>query len=100
MPVLYVDCPDLRTSDHADGMVEVIRKFQWENWTSLRFAEPTSSTYRQATASMAERFMRANKIIEESESAGTMPTLASRTEEDRKALSSALEAFKIRKHGS
>lgn len=60
MPLLYVDVPALHATEPDDGLVLLVREFQWEDWTRVRFAERASDEYRGRVAALAERLVRAN----------------------------------------
>ena len=64
LPLLYVDFPLLHEDDSADDLISLVRDFQWENWTELRFADRSSGEYRRAVASLAARLVRANEAAE------------------------------------
>lgn len=71
MPILWVDFPALHEDPPTDGVIELIKPFQWENWTELRHAESSSSDYRRAVAKMATRLAEANAEADRADIAGT-----------------------------
>jgi len=64
MPILYVDVPGLQGDDPADELMALVKPFQWEPWTELRFSETTSGEYRRAVSKLAERLVQANVSTE------------------------------------
>ncbi len=60
LPLKYVDFPALHEVEPADELVTLVKAFQWEDWTDVRFAKRTSAAYRQRVAGLAERLVRAN----------------------------------------
>ncbi|HEY0453740.1 toll/interleukin-1 receptor domain-containing protein [Actinophytocola sp.] len=64
LPLLYVDFDDLHADPCEDDLVALVRKFGWENWTSLRFAERRSGDYRRAVAGLAGRLASASAAAE------------------------------------
>jgi TIR domain len=64
MPILYADVPGLHSKDPNDDAIEIIRKYQWEDWRETRFEDQGSATYRRAVAKMASRIAEANLTLE------------------------------------
>lgn len=64
MPILYIDFPALHADPPVDELMALAKSFQWEPWTTLRFAEPNSREYRESVAKMAERLMHASLLAE------------------------------------
>lgn len=64
LPLLYVDVSALHEENPSDDLVALINRFQWEDWTDLRFAEPSSGAYRKAVVKLAERLASANRVAE------------------------------------
>lgn len=60
LPLHYVEVPALRQDDPKDDLVKLIRNFQWEDWTDLRFADLSSESYRRGVAKLAERLAEGN----------------------------------------
>lgn len=75
MPLIYVDFAPLHAEDPADDLIALVKDFQWENWTDLRFAEPTSSEYRRGVARLAERLAAANVHAESVDLAAAAQTV-------------------------
>ncbi len=69
MPLLYVDFPALHEEKPSDDLIVLVKEFQWENWTELRFADLASSDYRLGVAKLAQKLVSANA---RAESAGTI----------------------------
>lgn len=64
MPILYVDVPGLTDDPPEDELMTLIKRFQWEPWTELRFASRDDPSYRRAVAKMASRLAAANALAE------------------------------------
>jgi len=69
MPLLYVDFSALHAESPTDDLITMIREFQWEDWTDLRFADPTSPDYRRGLDRLAARLIAANEEAERTEGA-------------------------------
>jgi hypothetical protein len=65
MPILYAEVPGLAADSHPDDLMALVRRFQWQDWRDLRFADPESSEYRRSVADLATRLMNANRATEE-----------------------------------
>lgn len=65
LPLLYVDVPSLHDPDSADDLLGLVRTYQWEDWTDLRFASPDSEEYRRGVARLATRLVEANAAAEQ-----------------------------------
>ncbi|HEX2130848.1 MAG TPA: toll/interleukin-1 receptor domain-containing protein [Actinophytocola sp.] len=64
MPVIWVDFPALRATPPGDELIELVRRFAWQDWTELRFAERSSAEYRRAVAELATRLVAASEAAE------------------------------------
>ncbi len=64
MPILYVDVPALHDDSPVDEAMALVKSFQWESWTELRFASPTSPEYRIAVSKLATRLAEASATVE------------------------------------
>ncbi len=64
LPLLYVDLPALHEEDETDDLIRLVKGLQWEDWRTLRFAEPSSAEYRRNTARLATRLAEANRRAE------------------------------------
>lgn len=64
LPVLWVNFPGLHDEQPDDELVTLVKRFQWSDWTSLKFAELGSGEYRKAVAQLAERLVQANAAAE------------------------------------
>lgn len=67
MPLLYVDFPALHGESPTDDLITLIREFQWEDWTDLRFADPASPEHRRGLDRLAARLIAANEEPERSD---------------------------------
>lgn len=65
LPILYADFSGSTAADPGDDLLELARKFQWEDWRELRFEEPSSAPYRRAVSRLADRLVQANRQAEE-----------------------------------
>ncbi len=68
LPLLYIDLPAFRDPNDplaTDDLITLVKSFQWENWTELRFSEVTSEGYRRGVARLASRLVDANKRAEQ-----------------------------------
>jgi hypothetical protein len=66
MPILYQAVPELRADVPDDESMVLVKTFQWEDWTELRFEERSSSSYRRATARLAQRLADADATLAQS----------------------------------
>ncbi|MCC5781625.1 hypothetical protein CRM73_01430 [Kocuria sp. CCUG 69068] len=76
MPILYIDFPRLRQDPSDDDAMDLIKRFQWEDWTDLRYESTTSPDYRRAVGRMATRLAEANVIADQADiaqAAGELP---------------------------
>lgn len=64
MPILYVDVPALHVEPITDDAMQLVKTFQWEDWTDLSFEDPDSSAYRRGVAKLAERLASASRSAE------------------------------------
>jgi hypothetical protein len=64
LPLLYVDVPALQQMAPTDEMIPLIRGFQWEDWRELRFADPTTESYRRGVSRLTARLVAANHEAE------------------------------------
>jgi len=71
MPLLYVDFPGLHAEPQFDDLITLVREFQWEDWTELRFADPASPDYRRGLDRLASRLVAANQEAERADVAST-----------------------------
>jgi hypothetical protein len=96
MPILYVEFAALHQEPATDDLIALVKPFQWEDWTQLRFAPVHSGRYRRAVAKLAERLVRANLAAEEPTSAAT-PVLYEDSEgsETSDRLQATLEGMAI-----
>lgn len=64
MPLVYVDVLELHSEVAVDEVVNLVRGFQWQDWTDLRFKARRSEAYRRAVAVLAQRLVDANSALE------------------------------------
>ncbi len=55
LPVLYAPVSDLVAEEPSDEALLLLKPYQYEDWTTLRFEELTSGHYRRAVARLAQR---------------------------------------------
>jgi hypothetical protein len=65
LPLLYVDFSALHDENTRDDLIKLVRTFQWEDWSELRFSDVASERYRRGVAKLAVRLVEANKHAEE-----------------------------------
>ena len=63
LPILYVEVDELKEEEPKDDLVKVLKEFQWENWTELRFCDRDSGNYRKNVARLANKLIKANLLI-------------------------------------
>ncbi|MCT2585389.1 toll/interleukin-1 receptor domain-containing protein [Actinophytocola gossypii] len=64
LPVIWVDFPALRATPSGDDLIDLVRRFAWQDWTKLRFAERSSTAYRTAVADLAASLVSASEAAE------------------------------------
>lgn len=64
MPILYCETRQLSDETNNDKAVELVRKFQRDDWRDKRFEELHSSIYRRSVYELAERLSSINENIE------------------------------------
>lgn len=64
LPVLWIDVAGLHEDEPADELLALVKRFQWSDWTALRFSDLGSGEYRKAVADLAERLVLANSAAE------------------------------------
>jgi hypothetical protein len=72
LPILYLDFPALHNDPQTDDLMAMVGRFQWVDWTSLRFAELTSGDYKRAVSSLAERLVAANASADKTAANGSL----------------------------
>lgn len=72
LPILWVDFPALKDDPPTDDLISLVTRFQWEDWTDLKFAERNSGEYRRAVSSLAARLVEANVAAERAAADGTI----------------------------
>jgi len=65
LPIIYVETPSMNDEYTTDDLIQLVKTFQWENWTELRFEDVNSENYRRGVARLANRIVEANKRAEE-----------------------------------
>lgn len=66
LPVLWIDVPGLHEDKPTDELLALVKRFQWSDWTALRFSDLGSGEYRKAVAELAARLVQANSAAEAS----------------------------------
>lgn len=64
LPVLWIDVPGLHDDEPTDELLALVKRFQWSDWTTLRFSDVGSGEYRKAVAELAARLVQANSAAE------------------------------------
>lgn len=64
MPLLYVNVPGISGGTTEDDLVDIVTRFQWEDWRDLRFADVGAESYRRAVARLAAKLVDANMQAE------------------------------------
>ena len=64
LPVLWVNFPAFHDEKPSDELMARVHKFQWSDWTELKFAERISGDYRRAVNELANRLVQANEAAE------------------------------------
>lgn len=64
LPVLWIDVPGLYEDEPTDELLALVKRFQWSDWTTLRFSDLGSGEYRKAVAELAARLVQANSAAE------------------------------------
>lgn len=64
LPLLYLDVTSLLAEESTDELGSILKKFQWEDWRELRFAELSSENYRRGVARLAQRLVDINITLE------------------------------------
>ncbi|WP_062946755.1 toll/interleukin-1 receptor domain-containing protein [Brachybacterium sp. sponge] len=67
MPIKYIDFPALENNPTGNEAIELVRRFQWEDWTELRFCATDSPEYRRAVSRMASRLAAANASADQTQ---------------------------------
>ncbi len=76
MSLPYVEVPGIHDDNPSDELMVLLKDFHWEDWTELRFAEPTSREYRMAVNRLAARLVEANRTAERAEITGELEAAA------------------------
>lgn len=64
LPVLWIEVPGLHEDKPTDELLALVKRFQWSDWTTLRFSDLGSGEYRKAVAELAARLVQANSVAE------------------------------------
>lgn len=83
LPLLYVDVSSLHDETDADDLVVLVRTFQREDWTDLRFKSVTSERYRRAVARLATVLIEANRNAEQVRNTVQVPVSSGTPNGDR-----------------
>jgi hypothetical protein len=70
LPILYVDFPALHDDPPKEDIVALVKRFQWEDWTDLKYADRESGEYRRAVSKLAARLVAANESAEQASAQG------------------------------
>jgi hypothetical protein len=65
LPLHYVEVPALTEAAPTDELIPLVSRFQWEDWRELRFADPTSESYRRGVSRLTARLVAANHQAED-----------------------------------
>ena len=90
LPIIWTSFAKLNDDDPNDELIELAKKFQWSEWSDLKYADVGSGDYRRAVDVLAQRLVDANqiaetaikdleafeKVAEEDEAPGDLETLA------------------------
>jgi methyl-accepting chemotaxis protein len=82
LPLHYVHTPLLEDNSNQDDLVELVRKFQWEDWREIRFMDSNSELYRRRVADLASRLVEANRAAEISTEISRISTIEDEFEDD------------------
>jgi hypothetical protein len=82
LPVLWVSFPGLHDDNPADDLISLVKRFQWSDWTTLKFEELGSGEYRRAVVQLAERLVKANANAEVSAATLDLDAVAAADDED------------------
>lgn len=63
LSIVYIDVPGLLDDTTQDDAIKLVKKFQWEDWRELRFADISSGEYRKTVAKLAQQLVNANRKI-------------------------------------
>ncbi|MCA5923795.1 toll/interleukin-1 receptor domain-containing protein [Curtobacterium oceanosedimentum] len=80
LPILYVDFPGLHEDPQTDDLMALVARFQWVDWTSLRFADRQSGDYKRAVSGLAERLVAANAAADQAVASGEVIAAAASAE--------------------
>lgn len=82
MPLMYVDVPGFRQEPPSDDAIALIKPFQWEDWTRLRYVSSDAEDYRVAVGRMAERLAAATAIADQTNIADAVLALVEEDADD------------------
>ncbi|MDQ7794519.1 MAG: toll/interleukin-1 receptor domain-containing protein [bacterium] len=81
MPLLYVNVPGFPNELSQDPLIRSLRQFQYEDWTELSLADPSSPQHRKGVRRLALRLRQANQDAGLAEGVSTTPQIDLRLEE-------------------
>jgi hypothetical protein len=64
LSLLYVDFPGFSDNSLKDELIDLIKTFQWIDWTPIRFKDRSSEEYRFNVYSLAEKLAKVNQNLE------------------------------------
>ncbi len=64
LPLLYVAVPSIDEENPTDDLIKLIRTFEWEDWTNLRFVDVGLEAYRRGVHRLAKRLADTNRAVE------------------------------------
>jgi len=64
LPLIYVDFQAIHDETTSDDLIRLVRTFQWEDWSELRYLDVLSEGYRRGVSKLAKRLADANKHAE------------------------------------
>lgn len=82
LPLLYAEVPSLHEESPIDSTARLLKSFQWEDWTDLRFEDRHSAPYRRGVNRLARRLVDANATSEQSNIPARIQELEQEVEED------------------
>lgn len=82
MPLVYVDVPGFRQDPPSDPAIPLVKPFQWEDWTRLRYVSADTEGHRVAVGRMAERLAAATASAEQTNIADAVQALVEEDDDD------------------
>jgi hypothetical protein len=85
LPLLYVNVEGLHEDEPGDDLMALVKAFQWQDWTDLRFEDTSSGPYRRGVSNLAQRLVRANALADQAQIAVSALTPAADDNADESA---------------